>query len=207
MGWYEDEMVKSKAKAAKQAAVSDLSKPKPKPAHVVTLEEALGETVRAKPEPKPVAPPKPDKQAKKLGLGVLPATDAWLIFRTVEGNDGRMLVENVRIARGLDLNKQDATRAKAARNGLEGEPRDWDYDIPLLDPGNPQETPQQAWMRFLLGWQFRPQELVDAMRAAATIEGLDYLHMQANLYEESHLLGACNLKKDDQGESDANFGN
>ena len=194
MGWYEDEMAKAKAKAAKQAAVSDLSKPKPKPVHVVMLAEALGETVRAKPEPKPVAPPKPDKQAKKLGLGVLPATDAWLIFRTVEGTDG-LLVENVRIARGLDLNKQDATRAKAVRNGLEGEPRDWDYDIPLLDPGNPQETPQQAWMRFLLGWQFRPQELVDAMRAAATIEGLEYLHMQANLYED-----ACNLKKDNKDE-------
>ena len=126
--------------------------------------------VETTPAPKPVARPK--KPA------ALPAVDAWLVFRTVEGSSGaRDRVENLRIASANHLNRYRP-----------GEPKDWDLDIPLLKHDD--RDALRCWKQFVRDWEWTPAELACAMEEAAKIEGLEGLMIDARAYRE-----ACGLQE------------
>jgi hypothetical protein len=128
----------------------------------------------AKPAPKPASAP---REAKP---GRIEARRAWLVFRSCEGADGmRDHCEHLRVAEDRALNRVRP-----------GEPRDWDWDVPLMHHDD--TDPQAAWQRFVLSWRFSPIELGAAMKAASVIQGLEHLARDAERYRE-----ACGLVEED----------
>jgi hypothetical protein len=124
-------------------------------------------------------------KAKAPKRDLIPPADAWLIFRAVtapDDPDGPVdHVEGLRVVRGRDLSER-------MRRGLRGEPKDWDWDIPLLRERpderpvilgeDPAKDPAAAWRRFCREWRFAPAEFEAAAEAISHVAGLEWVHEQ-----------------------------
>lgn len=129
--------------------------------------------------PEPAATPSPPARRtatrEPRDLGSIPLADAWLIFRAAD--DGR--ADDVRVARGSHLNRLRPD-----------EPRDWTHDVQLVafapaDQPVAEIKARDAWQGFLRAWPIDPAHLAAAMREAARVEGLEWLHGMAAIYQEA----------------------
>lgn len=134
-----------------------------------------GEVATVATVPALVAAPPPPTRRRAAPKGAIPFPDAWLLFRVAD--DGR--AEDVRAVAGSHLNRLQA-----------GEARDWSHDIHLAAFG-PEDQPvrdmeaRDAWQGFLRAWPVDPQHLAEAMRQVSQVEGLEWLHGMAAIYEDA----------------------
>ena len=119
--------------------------------------------------------PRPRQARAPSTLGKIPLADAWVIFRA--SDDG--MADDVRVVAGSHLNRLRP-----------GEPRDWSHDIHLAafaptGPAIPEILARDAWQGFLQAWPIDKAHIAEAMRQAAQVEGLEWLHAAATRVEEA----------------------